>query len=94
MFIIDLHYLAPLEQVDQHLKAHIEFLDHHYASGHFLASGRKNPRNGGIILAQGENLETIQHIITKDPFHIHGLAEYRITEFSPIKAIPELAFLQ
>ena len=35
------------------MAAHVAFLKKHYASGHFLVSGRKIPRDGGIIIAAG-----------------------------------------
>ena len=59
MFIIELTYLAELADIDAHMKAHVAFLDKHYASGHFLVSGRKIPRDGGIIVALGESREQL-----------------------------------
>lgn len=41
MFIINLTYQKNLTEVEKHLEAHIQFLDTYYASGHFIASGRK-----------------------------------------------------
>jgi len=81
MFVIELVYKAPLAKVDAHMKAHVAFLNKHYAAGHFLVSGRKIPRDGGIILALGESKSQIEAIVTEDPFHIHGLADFRIVEF-------------
>ena len=81
MFIIELTYKAPNEQIDQYLSAHRIFLDQYYAAGTFIASGAKVPREGGIILAQASSKEEISRIITEDPFHQHGLANYRIIEF-------------
>jgi uncharacterized protein YciI len=81
MFVIELFYRVPLEQIDAHMAAHVRFLKEHYASGHFLVSGRKIPRDGGIILAVGDSREQIDAIVRKDPFHEHGLADFRIIEF-------------
>lgn len=44
MFLIELSYTAPLEQVDALLAAHVAYLDDAYAAGHFVLSGRKEPR--------------------------------------------------
>ena len=41
MFIINLTYIKPLEEVEKHLQKHINFLDQHYKKGYFIASGRK-----------------------------------------------------
>ena len=81
MFIIELSYKAPLEQVDAQMKPHMAFLKKHYASGHFLVSGRKIPRDGGIILAVGKSREEIEAIATQDPFFQKGVADFRVIEF-------------
>lgn len=81
MFVIELMYKAPLEDIDAHMAAHVRFLKRHYASGHFLLSGRKVPRDGGIIVAVGASRREIEAIVEEDPFVTAGLAEVRIIEF-------------
>src|SRR5262245_17331336 len=81
MFVIELVYKADLSQIDARMKAHMQFLKKYYAAGHFLVSGRKIPREGGIILAVGASRQEIEQIIQEDPFVQHGLAEFRIIEF-------------
>jgi uncharacterized protein YciI len=81
LFVIELIYKVDLAKIDAHMKAHIAFLKKYYASGHFLVSGRKIPRDGGIILAVGESREEIKAIANEDPFCQHGLAQARIIEF-------------
>lgn len=81
MFVIELVYKAPLAAIDAHMKAHVAFLDKYYAAGHFLVSGRKIPRDGGIIVALGDSKAQIEAIVAEDPFHAHGLADFRIVEF-------------
>lgn len=93
MFIISLTYHKSLEEVDAHLSDHVEFLKSHYAKGIFLASGRKNPRTGGVILALATNRAEVEAIIARDPFHIHGVATYEITEFIASMTSPHVEFL-
>lgn len=81
MFVIELTYVAPLAEIDAHMPAHMEFLKKHYASGHFLVSGRKIPREGGMILAVGRDRAEIEAIARQDPFCARGLAEARVIEF-------------
>jgi uncharacterized protein YciI len=81
MFVIELVYKADLAKIDAQMAAHVRFLKKYYASGNFLVSGRKIPREGGIILAVGKNREQIQEIVEEDPFFEHGLADFRIIEF-------------
>ena len=81
IFVIELTYTAVLAEIDAHMAAHVAFLKKYYASGNFLVSGRKIPRDGGIILAVGKNREQIEAIVREDPFCARGLAEFRIVEF-------------
>lgn len=94
MFIVSLTYVKPLEEVDRYLAEHVEYLKEQYRLGNFLASGRKVPRTGGVILAKASSLEEIETIIALDPFYRHGVANYEVTEFTPTMTSPELAFLQ
>jgi len=81
MFIIELIYKVELTEIDAHMAAHVAFLNKYYAAGNFLVSGRKIPRDGGIIVAVAESRAELDAIILEDPFHKHGLAEFRIIEF-------------
>jgi uncharacterized protein YciI len=81
MFVIELIYKADLAKIDAHMAAHMMFLKKYYASGHFLVSGRKIPRDGGIILAVGGSRQEIEAIVNEDPFVERGLAEFRVIEF-------------
>ena len=81
MFVIELTYTAPLAEIDASMRAHVKFLKKYYAAGNFLVSGRKIPRDGGIILAVGDSREQIEAIAREDPFHARGLADVRVVEF-------------
>ena len=63
------------------MREHMAFVKKYYAAGVFLASGRKIPRDGGIILATCESRERLETIVHEDPFYTHGLANLRVTEF-------------
>ena len=88
MFVVLLTYTAPIDEVDQHLHAHREYLQRHYAAGVFLLSGRKEPREGGVILAKAGTREELEAILAQDPFHVHGVASYQIIQFTPTMAAP------
>jgi uncharacterized protein YciI len=81
VFVIELIYKAELKQIDAHMSAHMKFVRKYYAAGNFLVSGRKIPRDGGIILAIGESREAIEAIAKEDPFYTKGLADVRVIEF-------------
>ncbi|MGE4504357.1 MAG: YciI family protein [Desulfovibrionaceae bacterium] len=95
MFIILVSYTAPLEEIDAHLPAHREFLARQYEAGRLLLTGPQNPREGGVILARGGMpLPEVEAMVAEDPFKVAGVASYRIVEFSPNTAAPELAGLK
>ena len=85
MFLFNLTYEKPLEEIERLLPAHIAFLDEFYAKGTFLCSGRKVPRTGGVILCDCESPEEAEEIRNRDPFYREGAARYEIVEFIPTK---------
>ena len=93
MFVIVLTYVVPLDVVDRHLAAHVEYLNKQYETGIFIASGRRIPRTGGVILTRSENRHVLQEILRQDPFCVHGVAEYEVIEFLPSMVAPELSCL-
>lgn len=91
MFLINVTYKKPLAEIDQHLAAHAAHLDRYYARQFLITSGRKVPREGGIILANTNDREGVERFIEEDPFYREGLADYQITEFTPTKWDPRFA---
>ena len=90
MFVIDLTYIVPLELLDEHMKEHVVFLKRYYKKNVFIASGRKVPRTGGLILAIASDKAEVEEIMKEDPFYVHGLAQFQITEFLTSQYHPEL----
>ena len=83
MFVAISVYQKPLEEVNQHSAEHAEWVVKHYASGRFLASGRRVPPLGGVIIARAESLEEFQAVLEQDPYQRLGLAQYEVYEFTP-----------
>lgn len=94
MFIVSLTYVKPLEEVDAHLAEHVAYLQRQYRNGVFLASGRKVPRTGGIILARAADRQTLQRILAEDPFYHQRIADYEVVEFVPSMTASELTMLR
>lgn len=90
MFVIELTYKVDLAEIDRAMKAHVAFLNKHYAAGTFLMSGRKIPRQGGVIVAVGPSAAAIEAIMAEDPFCARGLAEFRVIEFRVSQRAPDL----
>jgi uncharacterized protein YciI len=86
MYIISLTYKVAIEEVDSYLECHINYLNEQYQLGNFIASGRKVPRTGGVILSKLTNKEKLIEIVEKDPFFLNNLADYELIEFVISKA--------
>ena len=76
MFIAIITYLKPTEEVNRFLSAHCDFLAAYLSTG-------------GVILIKAENREEVDDIIKRDPWVLHGLAEYKVIEFLPTMCADE-----
>ncbi|MDP5226771.1 MULTISPECIES: YciI family protein [Arthrobacter] len=84
MIVVSLSYKVPLDVVEFHSPAHMEWVNDGYAKGLFVASGRKSPRTGGILLSTA-TLEEVQAAVERDPFNVNGVAAFDIEEFVPTR---------
>ncbi len=90
MHIVTLTYVADLAEIDAALPDHVAWLDENYADGAFLASGRQEPRVGGVIFADGITRQDLDERLTHDPLNKKGLAEYTVVTFNPSRTAPGL----
>jgi uncharacterized protein YciI len=90
MFVLELTYTAPLERIDALLNDHVSWLNAQYDAGIFVASGRKVPRDCGVILAVGDDLAALEKLTATDPFSIAGVCTYRTTQFIATTVAPGL----
>jgi uncharacterized protein YciI len=90
MYVVLLTYTAPIEEIDYVLPDHADWLTKQYDHGHFLASGRRNPRIGGVIITRPMARGKLDAILATDPFSVKHLASYEVIEFSPTRTSAEL----
>ena len=88
MFVILLTYQKPLADIDRLMSRHVDWLKGHYATGLFIASGRRVPRTGGVILARSGDAEAVRAAMAEDPFVAYGAATFELIEFTPSMAAP------
>ena len=92
MFIVTITYTQPIEAIEEKTVEHRAWLDQHVASGLILAAGPMGPRTGGILVVRsGGTKEALETLLKDDPFQVHGLADYKVTEFKAGKLNPALA---
>ncbi len=94
MFIVNITYKVSLDVIDKYLDKHIEYLKIQYEKGSFIASGKKNPRDGGMIFSKISSKEKLQKVLEEDPFYKEALAQYEIIEFHPIMTSKEFETLK
>lgn len=84
LFVCMVDYLQPYEKVQEMLASHREYLKKGYEKGILLASGPRNPKDGGIIIGRFRDKSEAITFSKQDPFCLNNLAQYRIFEFEPV----------
>ena len=88
MVVLLLKYIKPMEEVERLTPAHREFLKRYYDAGKIIVSGPREPRTGGVILANVASEVEAMKIIVEDPFFTEKVAEYEVIRFTPTKHDP------
>jgi uncharacterized protein YciI len=81
MFVIISTYSTAVEQVTPVAPAHGDWVSEGYASGRILVSGRREPPNGGVIVARGDDGDDIDEFMAGDPFVQGGVVDYEVYRF-------------
>jgi len=88
--VITLTYVAPIEDVDAQMAAHVAWLEAGFDAGLLLIAGRQVPRVGGVLLCRGQRAE-VEAFAATDPFISSGVATAAITEIAASFAADALA---
>ncbi|MEW1822855.1 YciI family protein [Arthrobacter sp. NPDC080031] len=81
MFVVSLTYRVPDEIVDFHRPAHMDWVKEAFDAGTFVASGRRVPAIGGVLLSNVDRA-TLDASLATDPFYVNGVADFEIIEFT------------
>ena len=84
-FLVDIHYTAPIEEIEKTVQEHRKFLQTGYEKGMLLCSGPKNSKTGGIVIARAVSEDSLKVFFADDPYKLKNLVEYTFTEFNPVK---------
>jgi len=90
MYIVNFNFIKPIEEVNNFTESHIEYVSKQYENGTFIIGGPKTPRSGGIVIANTTSEKKLCDILEKDPLIIQKVAEYSLTEFTPLMSISNL----
>lgn len=94
LFLIDVRFIAPIEEVNALLADHLAWLEEHTAKGMFFAWGPKDPRNGGFILAKAESRSELEALVLEDPYLIGKVATSTVIGWKPRFAAPQFEGLR
>src|SRR5262249_9779113 len=94
VFILELSYIAPLDQADPLRDEHMACIAEQTEAGRFPASGPKVPRTGGVILAKTMPRDALDDVIASDPFTREGVAAYDVMEFAAMTVAEGLEWLR
>ncbi|MBL0318214.1 MAG: hypothetical protein IPP74_02760 [Alphaproteobacteria bacterium] len=93
MFIVLIHYIKPLAEVDIHRDAHREYIDKQIQAGTILMAGRQIPPVGGAFVARAASREFLETMVLEDPYHKAGVATFEMIEFDAGKLHPSCQHL-
>lgn len=82
MYILQLSYIVPLDEIDRVRDEHMAWIAEQYEAGRFVVSGAKVPRTGGVVIARAMPRAELDGVIASDPFTREGVAAYDVVEFT------------
>ena len=93
MYIITLTFTGLKSKAPDFMAAHNAWIAQGFEDGIFLLVGGLKPQGGGVILASGTDITSIEERISEDPFVAEGIATPHIQEVAPARTDPRLSFL-
>jgi len=91
MFVIFGNYIAPLEEVDSHREAHLQFIGGLVDEGRIVAVGRRAAGDGSVVILSAESPGAALALFDDDPYIEAGVVEYQLAaEFTAGAKAPGL----
>jgi len=81
LYLVTLHYLRPIEEVNEHLDTHRVWLAQQTLAGKILVAGPLEDRSGGFVLARSDSRDELDRMLTLDSFVVHHMVEPRVQGF-------------
>ena len=83
LFVVLIHYTAPLDRVDAVRADHVRHLETYAARGVFHAWARRDPATGGVLIAWAPDRAALDAVVAEDPYVRAGVARAEIVVFNP-----------
>jgi uncharacterized protein YciI len=78
MFIIFLRFGSNRAQAGQWMAGHKKWIQDGIADGSFLVAGSLDSGQGGVVIAAGQDGNTIHARVAQDPFVMHGVVSAEV----------------
>ncbi|MBB3003990.1 uncharacterized protein YciI [Paraburkholderia tropica] len=83
IYIVELTYVRPLDEVMAQLDGHKQWLVSNVREGNVLVAGPLVSKTGGIVVATATSEEELHAMMAQDSFVKEAVAEYRVLAFEP-----------
>ena len=64
------------------MKEHMAYTQKAMDEGIILVSGLKSDMSGGIFVIKSESVEKLESYLSKEPFKLYGIQDYKFVEFA------------
>ena len=64
------------------MKEHMAYTEKAMDEGIILVSGLKSDMSGGIFVIKSESVEKLESYLSKEPFKLYGIQDYKFVEFN------------
>ena len=64
------------------MKEHMAYTQKAMDEGMILVSGLKSDMSGGIFVIKSESVEKLESYLSKEPFKLYGIQDYKVVEFN------------
>ncbi|AMN35197.1 YciI family protein [Clostridium perfringens] len=64
------------------MKEHMAYTQKAMDEGMILVSGLKSDMSGGIFVIKAESVEKLEAYLSKEPFKLYGIQDYKFVEFN------------
>ena len=68
---------------DDIMKEHMAYTQKAMDEGKILLSGLKKDMSGGIFIIKTESIKILEEYLSKEPFKVYGIQDYKFIEFDP-----------
>jgi uncharacterized protein YciI len=83
LFVVLMRYIRPLAEVDAVRADHVRHLERYAAQGIIHAWARRDPPEGGVLIAAAPDRATLEAVLAEDPYVKAGVAKPEIVVFAP-----------